>query len=80
MSEKLVLVGADNHVTTLEMIKSSRRRRSTWFRWTCSCPYPPGKWYAWPPDAAVQAEVHARLHHGAHPDRGKWRNPNVEPG
>lgn len=68
----VVLVGADSHVTVVELTKFGRKRSSIWFRYTCSCPNASSKWYSWEPDAVVQAEVHARLWHGAEPDR-KWR-------
>jgi len=79
MSNKLVLVGADNHVTSTQSSKVGKRRfRHTYYRVTCSCHKHVTKWFRYWWQVEIQAEVHARLWHGAEPDRGKWRNPNVE--
>lgn len=88
----LALTGADLHVTTLTIrtvktgkkdTSASRRKglkRYRYFKVACTCPnlnYPE----TWDQlRALMKLEVHARLHHGAEPDRGKWRNPNVELG
>jgi hypothetical protein len=65
----LALVGADFRVTTVER---SKTQGGPWYRWRCTCSRQGGDWTRFNLHAYAIGEVHARLWHGAEPERD-WR-------
>lgn len=66
---KIHSVGTDNHTVYIQT-RGSRARV------ICTCARNCGDWQWNHTRVSTRADVHARLHHGYQPDRGKWRNPN----